>query len=279
LFDEKYYFTIYDFVGANERFKDEDWDGDPFCPKCGNYPCTCNKKSAPYPPVPPSNPASTHEPCPICGHDPCTCDGGNSKKIVVRLSGNRQLELHTDWTETVSYDGKFVTLREFVQILFGKMPNFFSSAEDLRRQWEHPETREQLLGVLDQSGFGEAKLDMIKKMLKLEKCDLLDVLEYIAYESTPIERAERVRIVQKQWLKQFTVSQQEFDNLILQYYVNNGFKELGADKLSQFVSIKYKSTKDAKVSLGWTPTQMREHYIELQQQLYALPTTMSRNLA
>ena len=116
-------------------------------------------------------------------------------------------------------------------------------------------------------------------MLKLEKCDLLDVLEYIAYESTPIERAERVRIVQKQWLKQFTVSQQEFDNLILQYYVNNGFKELGADKLSQFVSIKYKSTKDAKVSLGWTPTQMREHYIELQQRLYALPATMSRNLA
>jgi type I restriction enzyme R subunit len=268
-------------VGANERFKDEDWDGDPFCPKCGNYPCTCNK----YQRVPdnPDNPAMVQEsiakPCPKCGHLPCTCDGGNSKKIVVRLSEHRNIELHTDWTETVSYDGKFVTLREFVQILFGKMPNFFSSAEDLRRQWEHPETREQLLGVLDQSGFGEAKLEMIKKMLKLEKCDLLDVLEYIAYESTPIERAERVRIVQKQWLKQFTVSQQEFDNLILQYYVNNGFKELGADKLSQFVSIKYKSTKDAKVSLGWTPAQMREHYIELQQQLYALPATMSGNLA
>ena len=251
MFDEKYYFTIYDFVGANERFKDEDWDGDPFCPKCGNYPCTCNK----YQRVPdnPDNPAMVQEsiakPCPKCGHLPCTCDGGNSKKIVVRLSEHRNIELHTDWTETVSYDGKFVTLREFVQILFGKIPNFFSSAEDLRRQWEHPETREQLLGVLDQSGFGEAKLDMIKKMLKLEK------------------------------LKQFTVSQQEFDNLILQYYVNNGFKELGADKLSQFVSIKYKSTKDAKVSLGWTPTQMREHYIELQQQLYALPTTMSGNLA
>lgn len=278
LFDDKYYFTIYDFVGANERFKDEDWDGDPFCPKCGNYPCTCNKHT-PYPPVPPRKPPFTHEPCPICGHNPCTCDGGNGKKIVVRLSKYRNMELHTDWTETVSYDGKFVTLSEFVQILFGKMPNFFSNAEDLRKQWEHPETREKLLDVLDQSGFGEAKLDMIKKMLKLEKCDLLDVLEYIAYESTPIERAERVRIVQKQWLKRFSVSQQEFDNLILQYYVNNGFKELGADKLSHFVSIKYKSTKDAKVSLGWTPTQMREHYIELQQQLYALPTTMSRNLA
>lgn len=278
LFDDKYYFTIYDFVGANERFKDADWDGDPFCPKCGNYPCTCNK----YQRVT-DDAAMVQEsipkPCPKCGHLPCTCEGGNSKKIVVKLSEYRNMELHTDWTEKVSYDGRFVTLREFIQILFGKMPNFFSSAEDLRRQWEHPETREQLLGVLDQSGFGEAKLDMIKKMLKLEKCDLLDVLEYIAYESTPIERAERVRIVQKQWLKQFTVSQQEFDNLILQYYVNNGFKELGADRLKYFVNQKYKSTKDAKISLGWTPTQMREHYIALQQQLYALPNTMTRNLA
>ena len=278
LFDDKYYFTIYDFVGANERFKDADWDGDPFCPKCGNYPCTCNK----YQRVT-DDAAMVQEsipkPCPKCGHLPCTCEGGNSKKIVVRLSEHRNIELHTDWTETVSYDGKFVTLREFIQILFGKMPNFFSSAEDLRRQWEHPETREQLLGVLDQSGFGEAKLDMIKKMLKLEKCDLLDVLEYIAYESTPIERAERVRIVKEQWLKQFSEQQQEFDNLILRFYVNNGFKELGVDRLKYFVNQKYKSTKDAKISLGWTPTQMREHYIALQQQLYALPNTMTRNLA
>ena len=60
------------------------------------------------------------------------------------------MELHTEWTERVSYDGRFVTLSEFVQILFGKMPNFFSSADDLRKQWEHPETREQLLDVLDQ---------------------------------------------------------------------------------------------------------------------------------
>ena len=277
LFDEKYYFTIYDFVGANERFKDEDWDGDPFCPKCGNYPCTCNKHT-PYPPVPPRKPPFTHEPCPICGHEPCTCDGGNSKKIVVKLSGNRTLELHTDWTETVSYDGKFITLKEFIQILFDKMPDFFSSAEDLRRQWENPETRQQLLKVLDESGFGEEKLDMIKKMLKLEKCDLLDVLEYIAYESTPIERAERVRIVKEQWLKQFSVQQQEFDNLILRFYIDNGFKELWADKLSDFVDIKYTSIKDAKVSLGLNPTQMREHYFALQQQLYALPN-MTRNMA
>ena len=44
LFDDKYYFTIYDFVGAHRRFNDPDWDGDPFCSVCGNYPCTCRKR-------------------------------------------------------------------------------------------------------------------------------------------------------------------------------------------------------------------------------------------
>ena len=41
LFDEKFYFTIYDFVGAADKFDDPDWDGPPVCPKCGADPCVC----------------------------------------------------------------------------------------------------------------------------------------------------------------------------------------------------------------------------------------------
>ena len=69
--------------------------------------------------------------------------------------------------------------------------------------------------------------------------DLLDVLEYIAYDSTPIERAKRVELVK----------QRDFDNLILQYYLDNGLKELGADNLKTFINIHYGSTTDAKERL------------------------------
>ena len=31
LYDGKYYFTIYDFVKAYEKFQDPTWDGDPVC--------------------------------------------------------------------------------------------------------------------------------------------------------------------------------------------------------------------------------------------------------
>ena len=44
LFDDKYYFTIYDFVGAYKEFYDEEWDNpNPVCPYCGKYPCECDK--------------------------------------------------------------------------------------------------------------------------------------------------------------------------------------------------------------------------------------------
>ena len=48
LFDNKDYFTIYDFVKAHHRFSDNDWDGDPIepeiCSKCGTQPCICETK-------------------------------------------------------------------------------------------------------------------------------------------------------------------------------------------------------------------------------------------
>lgn len=57
-FDGKFYFTIYDFVEAYKKFADPAWDGLPVCSKCGEDPCTCEKKPQPYP-------------CPECGEIPC----------------------------------------------------------------------------------------------------------------------------------------------------------------------------------------------------------------
>lgn len=98
--------------------------------------------------------------------------------------------------------------------------------------------------------------------------DLLDVLEYIAYEETPIERAKRVELVKRRYVDALNKEQREFDNLILQYYLNNGFKELGADNLKTFINIHYGSTTDAKERLQLSMPDIRAHYFELQRWLY-----------
>ncbi len=268
LFDKKYYFTIYDFVGASEMFKDPDWDGDTYCPVCGNWPCTCNKKGSYEIPKDDSEIVSEPEPCPICGHLPCTCEGPKTNLIDIKLSTGRRLSLETTWEQKIFFGDEFISLEEYVEKLFGRIPDFFTGADDLRDKWSNPETREQLLRTLDEAGFAEDKLNLLKNMLKMQKCDLLDVLEYIAYNSTPIERAKRVEIVKKQYVDSLNKEQREFDYLILQYYLSNGFKELGADNLKTFITIKFNSISDAKEKLQMSAADIRAHYFELQRRLY-----------
>ena len=279
LFDNKYYFTIYDFVGAAKNFEDAEWDGDPFCPVCGNYPCTCNKK--PKQPCPKCGqtpcvcPKEPPEPCPVCGHLPCTCQGQGGKKkdtIVVNLSKERKVELFTKWEEKVQFGDELIGVDELVVRLFGAIPRFFDGAEDLRKKWEHPDTRKEVLDRLEQEGFGEDKLLMIQRVMQKEKCDLLDVLEYLAYSEQPIERAERVRRVKEKYFNDLAEEQSNFFTFILDFYVRNGFKELAMDKLKDFINIKYNSMTDAKRMLNMTVQDLRAQYIALQSALYNKPS-------
>ena len=268
LFDKKYYFTIYDFVGACNMFKDPDWDGDTYCPICGNWPCTCMKKKPGESPETP-HVARDHWACPVCGNLPCTCDGSKRNLIDIKLSNGRRLSLETTWEQKIFFGDEFVNLDEYVKKLFGRIPEFFSDADDLREKWSNPETREKLLQTLDEAGFAEEKLLLLKNMLKMQKCDLLDVLEYIAYNSTPIERAKRVELVKKQYVDALNKEQREFDDLILEYYASNGFRELGSDKLKTFINIKFNSMRDAKEKLNMSVADIRAHYFELQRRLYS----------
>jgi len=278
LFDKKHYFTIYDFVGASEMFKDPEWDGDPYCPVCGNWPCTCNRKKY-------VDDDDNHDdwkqnddeeewnppkPCPECGNIPCTCGGKKDNLIEVKLSNDRKLRLQTNWEEKIFFGDELIDLREYVKRLFGKIPTLFKGASDLRNKWANPTTREELLQLLDDSGFEEEKLETLKGMLKMDRFDLLDVLEYIAYESSPIEREARVKLVQEEYIKTLKKEQQRFDNLILKYYAEQGFKELGEKKLSTFIGIMYNSMADAKQELGMTPAEIRDHYFDLQKHLYSV---------
>ena len=194
--------------------------------------------------------------------------GPKNNLIDIKLSNGRRLSLETNWEQKIFFGDEFISLDEYVKKLFGRIPEFFSDADDLREKWSNPETREQLLRTLDEAGFAEDKLNLLRNMLKLQKCDLLDVLEYIAYNSTPIERAKRVELVKQQYVDALNKEQREFDNLILEYYASNGFKELGSDKLKTFINIKFNSMRDAKERLNMSVADIREHYFELQRRLY-----------
>lgn len=272
LFDDKYYFTIYDFVGASRNFQDAEWDGDPFCPVCGNYPCTCNKKphNGGSTANEPETPFGLPQPCPNCGHLPCTCDGGSKpkNKVIVRLSDKRSLELKTTWTERFQFGDELISIEEFIKRLFGKLPHFFNGPEDLRKQWEHPDTRQALLSHLEREGFHEEKLQTIQRVMGREDCDLLDVLEYIAYETEPMERTKRVELVKQDYYKRQNAAQRVFTDFLISQYLRNSYREFTSDNLGKFINMKYGSIADAKANLSMDVPQIRNHYFEFQRELY-----------
>lgn len=279
LFDGKYFFTLYDFVGASKRFEDDDWDGNPFCPVCGNYPCSCGK---PYDDFDDGNPDGAEEsgeeykprqpkPCPVCGHLPCTCEGnggGKKDKIVVRLSPLRAISLYTQWHERVQFGDELITMEQYIEKLFGALPKFLDGADDLRERWAQPETRYELLSLLERSGFQEDKLEQVKRMLRLEECDMLDVLSYLAYNTTPIERERRAELLREEMKQRLNEEQQDFLNFMLNQYVLNGYKELDPDKLGTLLDMKYRTITDAKVHLQMDPREIRQFFLDIQKELY-----------
>ena len=287
LFDDKYYFTIYDFVGANKNFKDAEWDGDPFCPICGNYPCSCNTGPKPEPcPICGKYPCICNhpkcpvcgewpcvcppKPCPKCGHIPCTCPGGGGrKKIKVKLSKTRELLLETTWTEKFQYGDSLISIEEFIEILFGRLPFFLKGKDDLHKQWEHPDTRQALLNQLEREGFAEEKLRMVQRVMGREDCDLLDVLDYLAYETTPKERAQRVKLVRDEYYQKQSKQQQEFLDFLMAKYVENGEQEFTMSNLPTFIDLKYGTVNDAMKKLNMTAIDIRNQYLDFQKQLYA----------
>ena len=161
-----------------------------------------------------------------------------------------------------------ITLGDYVDKLKLRLPSIFEDDEELRERWSQPDTRQQLLELLEESGFQEDKLNMLREFMGYEDCDMLDVLEFIAYNSTPIERERRAQILRQVEAGKLNRQQMDFVNYVLDLYVRNGFKELDSDKLSTILEMKYHSLTDAMNQLGLKPNEMRAFFLDIQEELY-----------
>ena len=164
-------------------------------------------------------------------------------------------------------DGKPVSAQEFIKEMFGSIPSFFTSSEDLHRQWADPDKREALLSKMEEAGYGRDILKDIRKIMDAEECDLLDVLEYVAYATDPIERRERAERL-KDYTQGLTDVQRQFVEYLTVAYIKSGVEELGADKLPMQLTLKFGSVNEGIQAMGGVPAA-RNTFREFQQRLYA----------
>ena len=274
LFEGKEFFTIYDFVDAYQRFSDPEWDGEPAledpCKVCGENPCVCEKEPFRLCPECGESPCicikEPPPPCEKCGQSPCVCP----KKVKIKLKDGKEREIqHMVATSFWSADGKPISAEEFLNNLFGELPNLFKDEDELRTLWSNPQTRKTLLEKLDEAGFGKDELDTLKKLIDAEKSDLFDVLEYVFNSDIkPITRIERVTRAKATILAFLNKRQQEFIEFVLNKYIESGVEELDQEKLPVLLTNKYHSLEDAKEILGEV-AEISSLFIEFQQHLYS----------
>ena len=253
LYEGKDYFTIYDFVKAHHHFSDPEWDGEPMepdaCPKCGCYPCTCEKPSPQPCRVCGQRPCVCEkDPCPKCGQRPCTC----IKKAKVKLADGKERTI--EYMTATSFwhpDGTPMSAHQFMEALFGNLPAFFKDEDELRALWSVPDTRRKLLEGLAEKGFAHEQLAEMQRIIAAEKSDLFDVLAYVAFTSPPLTREERATRARLAIGRRFSDKQQAFIDFVLAHYIRVGVEELDKQKLTPLLLLKYHdSIADAVADLG-----------------------------
>ena len=262
LFDGKDYFTIYDFVKAHHHFSDSEWDGEP-------------EQSETLEPRPPDSDQTPficanepdHKPCPVCGFPYCRCYTPPRQMVKVKLADGKVRQFqHMVNTTFWSPDGRTISAEEFLQSLFGTLPELFKSEDELRTIWSKPDTRKKLLEELSEKGFAKQQLQEFQRILNAENSDMYDVLAYIAFHSDILERRDRADRA-KIHLDNYDPKQQEFLNFVLSQYVKQGVEELDDTKISDLLILKYHAIADAKKELG-DIASIRNTFIGFQTYLY-----------
>jgi type I restriction enzyme R subunit len=247
LFEGKEYFTIYDFVDAYHHFNDPEWDGEPIEPE------PKQKREKPE-----------KEKEPVVNDMPI----GQRQKIKIKLRDGKEREIqHMIATSFWSADGTPISAEEFLQSLFGRLPDFFKSEDELREIWSNPITRKTLLEKLAEAGYDYNVLNTLQKLINAEKSDLFDVLEYVSFALKPITRERRVALAQKNIFTGLDNKQKDFIEFVLSKYIETGVEELAQEKLPHLLTLKYQALQDAAEQLGSVEI-IRNTFINFQKYLY-----------
>jgi type I restriction enzyme R subunit len=248
LYDGKDYFTIYDFVKAHHHFSDPEWDGEPIEPE---------PKQPPRPFIPDAMTEPKAEPL------------LRSKKIKVKLADGKSRTIqHMMVTSFWHPDGMPMSAQQFMEMLYGKLPDFFKNEAELRALWSVPDTRSKLLKGLAEKGFGAEQMAEMQKIINAEKSDLFDVLAHVAYALPTLTREERAGNAKVGISTHFNSKEQDFLAFVLSHYVKEGVQELDQDKLTPLLRLKYHdSISDAMADLG-RPEEIGMVFAGFQKYLY-----------
>lgn len=172
----KYFFTIMDFKGATDLFRDPDFDGDPVV----IY--TPDDDDDPVPPDPPDNPDDDDGG--TDGDDPV----GTTK---IRVSGV-DANIIAERIEYLGPDGNLIT-ESYKDFAKKQVLSEFASLDEFIRTWNATEKKKAIIEALEEHGV---LLENLAAEVGKDFGDF-DLLCHIAFEQPPLTRKERANNVKK----------------------------------------------------------------------------------
>ncbi|WP_299293940.1 EcoAI/FtnUII family type I restriction enzme subunit R [uncultured Tateyamaria sp.] len=172
----KYFFTIMDFKGATDLFRDPDFDGDPVV----IY--TPGDDDDPVPPDPPNGPDDDDDG--PGGDDPV----GTTK---IRVSGV-DANIIAERIEYLGPDGNLIT-ESYKDFARKQVLSEYASLHDFIRTWNDADKKKAIIEELEEHGV---LLENLAAEVGKDFGDF-DLLCHIAYEQPPLTRKERATNVKK----------------------------------------------------------------------------------
>jgi len=249
IFEGKEYFTLLDYVNASRLFSDPEWDGEPIDEISEEDLKKIREgKKGPKPPLPPPPPPR--------------------ETLKIKLMEGKEAEIqHMVTTSFWTAEGKPISLQEFLNKIYGYLPELFKNEAELRKIWSDPRMRRAFLEKLARAGYDWGILKNLQSLVNAENSDLFDVLNYLAYSVKPISRVKRVHQAESKIFSDLNIEQKEFLQFVLEKYIQNGVDELDEEKLPILLNLKYSAIADAEENLGEID-KIRSLFLGFQKELY-----------
>lgn len=250
----KEYFTIMDFRNACRLFADPDFDGDPISV------IEVGPDDPETPPVEPETPPTI----------PPTSPGGDpqdppEKKHKFRVRGVEVTILN----ERVQYydkDGKLIT-ESVTDYSKKNILGEYATLDSFLRAWNSEQKKQAIIDELQERGV---LLEALREASGQKDIDDFDLICHIAYDKTPLTKAERVNNVKKRgYLYKYSGLAQEVLSALLDKYMNEGIREIDSLEILSNDPFRQFGTPMKIAKLFGGKTGYLKAIQELQEEIYA----------
>lgn len=204
---DKYSFTIIDFTGATELFKDPEFDGEvEITPVILVDPPVSGTPKEPKIPVEPNEVLPTIK---------------KTKRPKIVLPNLQVTELYRQ-QKLINEHGELIT-ENFTQFVKNKITEDYETYSMFKEYWDSESMKENIIKALEEK---DIYLNILEEEVG-EEYDPFDLLVHVAYGKKALTRSQRARKVkQSAYFDKYSEQAKEVLSIILDKYVEGGLLEL-----------------------------------------------------